>query len=149
GFEEGAVHFDNLTGSASITNSTLGDAAGTSFAADLFVHNTTGTLNRLTVDTVIFGKVGSTGTNALDFAVNGAAGITANITVTNSTVTNYLGSGLQAVSNQNSAMDVVFRNNTVSNNNINAAPGSNGIKISGDAAGFGDNVTFDVSHNAV
>ena len=84
GSEEGAVRFDGLFGSASISNSTLGGvgAGDSSFADDLRVINSSGSLNRLTIDNTHFGKIGINGDNGLTFSSLNAA--TMNLTVQNS-----------------------------------------------------------------
>ncbi|HEX4738459.1 MAG TPA: tandem-95 repeat protein, partial [Allosphingosinicella sp.] len=142
--EESAVAFDNLLGTATITNSTLG---GTSESDDLRVTNTSGTLTRLTADTDTFGTISINGNHAVNLSVTNTA--TANFTVTNSTVTNYIGSGINVTANADSTSDVVIRSNNVSNSNVNASAGANGIKIAGDTAGHTTHVTYDVSHNTI
>jgi hypothetical protein len=69
GAEEGAVRFDGLFGSASITDSTIGGVGGTdsSFSDNLRVINNSGSLNRLTISNTSFGKIGNTGNNSLTF----------------------------------------------------------------------------------
>ncbi|WP_214473879.1 hypothetical protein [Mesorhizobium sp. dw_380] len=148
GSREGAVAFDGLFGTASITNSTLGGvgAGNSSFSDDLRVMNTSGTLN-MTVDNVHFGDIGINGNNALTFSpsVSGAA----NLTVTNSFFTNAIGTLLDVVINNNVTSNVVIRNNAFSNNNVNQASGGANIVITGDSAGQATTVTYDVSHNTL
>jgi len=146
---EGAVRFDNLLGSASITNSTLGGTAAgdVNTGDDLNVVNTSGTLNRLTVDNVHFGTIGINGEDGMLFeALNSA---TANVTVTNSFFTNAIGSLLNIIANNNSTVDAVVRNDAFSNSNIHAAAGAGDIDITGDSAGQASTVTYDVSHNTL
>jgi hypothetical protein len=146
---EGAVRFDNLLGSASITNSTLGGtgASDVNTGDDLNIVNTSGTLNRLTVDNVHFGTIGINGEDGMLFeALNSA---TANVTVTNSSFTNAIGSLLNIIANNNSTVDAVVRNDAFSNNNIHAAAGAGDIDITGDSAGQASTVTYDVSHNTL
>lgn len=147
GSREGHIHFNNLFTSASfptaaITNCNLN---GTSFSDHLRVENTSGTLNRLTVTNVTFGPISSGGNDALNFtSFNNAV---MNLTVTGSTLTNAIGSVVNVVVNNNSVVDLVFRQNRVSNNNVNASSGAGGIRVAG---GSGVNtLTYDISCNRI
>ncbi|CAN7235238.1 inverse autotransporter beta domain-containing protein [Mesorhizobium sp. LjRoot246] len=149
GSREGAVAFDGLFGTASITNSTLGGVGGGnySYSDDLRVTNTSGTLTRLTVDNVHFGDINAAGNDALNFVASNSA--VANLTVTNSFFTNAIGELLRVVANNNSTVDAVIRNNAFSNNNASAASGAGSLAIVGDDVGNATTVTYDVSHNTL
>ena len=146
GAEEGAVRFDGLFGSASITDSTIGGVGGTdsSFSDNLRVINNSGSLNRLTISNTSFGKIGSTGNNSLTFVANNN-GTVMNLTVQDSVFTNAIGSLASISANQNSLMDVVSRRNKFSNDNPNQASGGGGLVLqSGTGA---STVTYDISCN--
>ena len=148
GSEEGAVRFDNLLGSASISNSTLGGvgAGNSSFSDDLRVTNTSGTLNRLTVTNVHFGDIGSGGTNGMTFsALNN--GTVMNGTVTDSFFTNAIGTVADFTFSNNSTMDLVFRRNKLSNNNVNQSSGGGGFVLQGGTGA--STVTYDISCNKI
>ena len=148
GSEEGAIRFDGLFGSASITDSTVGGtgAGDTSFSDDLRVTNGSGTLNRLTITNTNFGKIGVSGNNGITFIAN--TGAVMNLTLQDSFLTNAIGSLARINANNNSSMDLVIRRNKFSNNNPNAAGGSGGLAITGDSAGsLFATVTYDVSCN--
>jgi CSLREA domain-containing protein len=145
GSEEGAVRFDNLLGSALISNCTLGGtgASDSSFSDDLRVINSSGTLTRLSIANTSFGKISTGGNNGLTFT--GLTTATMNLTVTGSTFTNAIGSLASITANNNSTMDLVFRNNAFSNNNVNQSSGGGGLVIQGGSGAH--NVTYDVSNN--
>ena len=157
GSREGAVFFDGLytTGSfagaqtASITNSTIGGVGGgdQSYSDNLRIVNTSGTLNRLTINNTSFGNIGSSGNDSLSMQASNSAVM--NVTVTNSTFTNAIGSLAHIIDNNSSSSDIVFRNNTLSNNNVNQASGGSGLYITGDSVGTATTVTYDISHNTI
>ena len=108
------------------------------------VENNTGTLNRLTIDNSTIGGRTDNGTGMND-GINFQAdtGSTAmNLTVTNTALTTAR-AALIAVTNQPSTnVDVVFDNNTLTNNHPLTVSGGPGL----DFAGLG-NMTFDISNN--
>jgi large repetitive protein len=137
---EDAIRFTNLLGSGSITNSTISGG----YTNTILVENNTGTLNRLTIDhSTIGGRIDNgTGMNdGINFQAD--TGSTAmNLTVTNTALTTAR-AALIAVTNQpNTNVDVVFDNNTLTNNHPLTVSGGPGL----DFAGLG-NMTFDISNN--
>ena len=147
GSREGDVHFDNLFTSASFPTASISNCnlGGTSFSDILRVFNTSGTLNRLVVDTVTFGTVGINGNDAM--VVVAFNNSTVNVTLQDSTLTNAIGSDLRVNANNTSTVDAVIRRNKFSNNNPNISSG--GGLISAQSGGTGTNATFtyDISCN--
>ncbi|MES2098160.1 MAG: Ig-like domain-containing protein, partial [Pseudomonadota bacterium] len=142
--EEGSVRFDNLLGTASITNSTISGG----FTQNVDLYNTSGTLSRLTMDSNTFGLVNATNgnDNVLLQVFNSA---TANLTVTNS---NFLGTRadfIAALANNNGTMDVVARNNTFHNGQAIVPGGGTAVDVRSGSAGnvSAATTTFDISHN--
>ena len=137
---EDAVQFTNLLGSGSITNSTISGG----YTNTIMVENNTRTLNRLTINNSTIGGRTDNGTGMND-GINFQAdtGSTAmNLTVTNTALTTAR-AALIAVTNQpNTNVDVVFDNNTLTNNHPLTVSGGPGL----DLAGLG-NMTFDISNN--
>ncbi len=137
---EDAVRFTNLLGSGSITNTTISGG----YTNTIMVENNTGTLNRLTIDHSTIGGRTDNGTGMND-GINFQAdtGSTAmNLTVTNSALTTAR-ANLIAVTNQpGTQTDVVFDNNTLTNNHPLTVTGGTAVDI----AGLGG-MTFDVSNN--
>ena len=137
---EDAIRFTNLLGSGSITNSNISGG----YTNTILVENNTGTLNRLTIDHSTVGGRTDNGTGMND-GINFQAdtGSTAmNLTVTNTALTTAR-AALIAVTNQvGTNTDVVFDNNTLTNNHPLTVSGGPGL----DFAGLG-NMTFDISNN--
>lgn len=123
--DEASVAFNELTGSASITNSTI--AGG---VEDLFrVINTAGTLNRITFDTVTFSSMNAaTGNDAL--FIQGKNTSTVNVTVQNSSFTSARGDHFQFDLTNNASGNLIFNNNQLSDN-ITPVTGGGGITLSG------------------
>jgi predicted enzyme related to lactoylglutathione lyase len=145
GSEEGAVRFDGLFGSASISNSTLGGtgANDSSFSDDLRLTNSSGTLDRLMISNTSFGKIGSGGNNGL--TVSALTSATIKVSVTDCTFTNAIGTLADFTVSNNTTMDLVFRSNALSNNNVNQASGGGGFTLQGGAGAT--NVTYDIENN--
>ncbi|MHC2467049.1 beta strand repeat-containing protein [Bradyrhizobium embrapense] len=141
--EESSIRFDNLLGTASITGSSISGG----FTQNVDLYNTSGTLNRLTMDSDTFGLIGSSGNdNVLGQVYNSA---TANYTVTNSTFSGTRSDFIAFAANNNSSMDAVVRSNTFHNGEAIVPGGGTAVHI---ASGSGGNVsaattTFDISHN--
>ncbi|UGY06314.1 beta strand repeat-containing protein [Bradyrhizobium quebecense] len=141
--EESSIRFDNLLGTASITGSSISGG----FTQNVDLYNTSGTLNRLTMDSDTFGLIGSSGNdNVLGQVYNSA---TANYTVTNSTFSGTRSDFIAFAANNNSSMDAVVRSNTFHNGQAIVPGGGTAVDI---RSGSGGNVsaattTFDISHN--
>ncbi len=139
---EGAVIFDNLTGVASITNSTFSG----SVEDTLRVLNNTGSLNRLTISGSTFGlNHTSTGGDGVLIESSGTA-------VVNVTAQNNFFTGSRADHFQMSVQtcttcsgDLIFTGNTMSNNHPNIVPGGGTFVIGGIDGTF----TFNVDTNTI
>jgi hypothetical protein len=144
---EGAIHFDGLFGSASISDSTIGGtgALDSSFSDNLRVFNTSGSLDRLTITNSSFGKIGATGNDSLVTA-GFNNGTVMKVTVTDSIFTNAIGSLTRFNTSNNSTLDLVFRRNKLSNNNPNQASGGGALSLQTDSVNS-PTVTFDISCN--
>ncbi len=138
---EGDVRFTELTGTASVSNSTFSGAVSNTFA----VANTTGSLNRLTISGSTFGlNSATTGDDGVQFVASGSAVL--NATVQSSAFTGARGDQAQASlqAGATGSMDFVFTGNTLTDNNSIVA-GGGGITAGGIAASF----TFDISNNVM
>jgi uncharacterized repeat protein (TIGR01451 family) len=152
---EDSVRFTNLTGSDSIESSII--AGGQ--VNNLRVVNTTGTLNRLTVNNSLIGDSDGAGAqrglgtiaqggngSVLIQAQHGAAAM--NVTLTGNTLNYGVGDMVRFVNNDNASplgtMDVIVRGNSLVNTNPLAtqAGGASNLTI----AGLG-NVTYEVACN--
>lgn len=126
-FNEGTIKFDNLTGSATVSNTTISGGISNNVRVD----NTSGTLNRITFSN---DTIGSNSTN------NGEDGIllesesagTVKATIQNTTFTSARGDLFNFVDNATSGTtdDLIFNNNTLSNNHPAIATGGGGTTIS-------------------
>ena len=140
-FDEAAISFNNLLGSASISNSNITNG----FEYILKVLNSSGTLNRLTIDNTDFGTNNTAlGGDAFQIVASNTA--TVNVTVTNSGFTNAREDLFNAAATQTANMDVVFRNNTLSNNHTNKVSAASNILVFSTSTG---DVTYDISHNTL
>ena len=140
-FDEAAISFNNLLGSASISDSNIGNG----FEYILKVLNSSGTLNRLTIDNTDFGTNNTAlGGDAVQIVASNTA--TVNVTVTDSGFTNAREDLFNAVATQTADMDVVFRDNTLSNNHTNKVSAASNILVFSTSNG---DVTYDISHNTL
>ena len=141
-FDEAAISFNDLLGSVSITDSNITNG----FEYIFKVLNSSATpLNRLTITNCDFGTNNNgLGGDALQIAASNNA--TVNVTVTNSRFTNAREDLFNAVVTQTADMDLVFRNNTLSNNHGNKVSAASNMLLFSTSNG---GVTYDVSHNAL
>jgi hypothetical protein len=137
--DDDTVHFCTLTGSASITNSTISNGAET----NLRVVNASGTLNRLTIANDTFGL---NQTNGGDGTLLEADGGTFNATVEDSTFQGSRGSPFQAVPQAGATMDLVFgqpgHGNTIHNTHGNIVSFAQDLSVAA-----GGTLTFDINSN--
>jgi len=141
-FDEGSIRFDNLFGSANFTNSNISGG----LKDNILVTNDTGTLNPMLVTSMNIGaNDASLGNDGVLVEARGSA--TVNITVENSTFTSARGDLFQANGLGTSTMDVVFTNNTLSNNHPNIVSGGGGATFSGGSASSNINYTYEISGN--
>ncbi|MBR0757582.1 cadherin domain-containing protein [Bradyrhizobium jicamae] len=143
--EESSIRFDNLLGAASITGSSISGG----FDENVDLYNTSGTLNRLTMDNNTFGLIGSTGNDNVRGQVFNSA--TANYTVTNSTFAGTRADFIAFVANNNSSMDVVVRGNTFHNGQTIIPGGGTAVDVRSGSGGLvsAATTTFDISHNTL
>ncbi len=135
----GTSRFDNLSGSAAVTNSTLSGGYD-----NLRVVNSTGTLNRLTVSNTTIGA--TTGNDGINVESTLGGDATMNVTVDHTTFTNAVGDLFEAVVDGSGGGDVVFTNNTLSNNNAAIGSGVGGVSLEGARGGT---TTFTVTGNTM
>ena len=152
GADEGSVRFNELTGTASVTNSTISG----SVEHNMQVINTSGLLNRITVTGTTFGPMNNTtGSDGLLIETLNTAVI--NATVQGNTFTHAIGDHFQFSSNSSTANDVVFTGNTITNTGVPAVSGGGGVRVVGGSnngtAGTGDDInasaTFDLMNNTM
>ncbi len=147
GSREGHIHFDNLFTSASFPTATVDGCTlgGTSFSDNLRVFNTSGTLDRLVVNNTTFGAIGINGNDSLVTA-GFNDGTVMKVTVTNCTLTNAIGSLTRFNVSNSGTLDVVFRQNKLSNNNPNFSSGGGLLSLQTGGTGS-PTVTYDISCN--
>jgi len=140
--DEGSVSFENLFGSAHFTDSNISGG----LENNIVVINDTGTLNPMFVTGMNIGANDtSLGNDGVLVEAQGSA--TVNITVEDSTFTSARGDLFQANGLGTSTMDVVFTNNTLSNNHPNIVSGGGGATFSGGSASSNINYTYEISDN--
>jgi hypothetical protein len=145
-YGEGSIYFGNavtngLTGSASITNSSFSGGRARNFS----VVNTSGTLNRLTITGSSFGLNQNSVDAGDSLSVEARNGGTVlNATVTGSTFTGAPGDLAEFVGQTGTTMDVIFQNNTLSNNHPNNIIGGGGVTL-----GTQGVMTFNVTGNSL
>jgi hypothetical protein len=141
---DGNISFDNLSGSATVSNSTFAGA----FSDNIRVANTTGSLNRLTITNDNFnGNSTTTGNNAVNLTGNN--GTTLNVTVTGSHFTNTRGQHFQLTMNGTVTSDVVFTGNTVSNSQTALSGGGGVLIATGGGSGAVPTLTYNISNNSI
>jgi len=138
---EGSVSFAELTGSASVTSTSISGG----FVDNFRVVNTSGTLNRITFSSVTIGANSTTDGNdgILLEALTGAAVL--NATIQNSTFTSARGDLFNFLNNGTATCDLVFTGNTLSNNHPGIATGGGGVTISG--GDLGGSLTYNITGN--
>ena len=133
-----------LFGSASISNSNI--SGGYEYVIKIL--NNSGVLNRLTIDNTTIGAnhdaASGNGGDAFQLVTHNSA--TSNVTVTDSIFTSAGADLFNAAADNAANMDVVFRNNNVSNNHANQAGASSNVLVFSTSTGA---VSYDISHNTV
>ncbi|MBX3672698.1 MAG: Ig-like domain-containing protein [Burkholderiales bacterium] len=134
----GAVN--GLTGSASLTSTSVSGG----FSDNIRVVNQSGTLDRLTLNTVTVGaNSAANGNDGLQVQPQGTA--TIKVTVTNSAFTSARGDLLQYVDNgSGSGQDLVITNSNFSNNHPAIATGGGGLTIT---SGTNNNLPLTITGN--
>ncbi|MEA2602915.1 MAG: hypothetical protein QOF89_3907 [Acidobacteriota bacterium] len=122
---EGSVRFSELTGSASISNSSISGSVET----NLRVENTTGSLNRLTLSNTTIGTNSTTtGDDGLFFEAQATAAVM-NVTVQNSFFTASRGDLAQFNNASTGTMDVVVSGTAFSDNHPAIVAGGGGVVV--------------------
>lgn len=138
--DEDTVHFCGLTGSATISDSTISNG----FESNLRVVNASGTLNRLNLTNDTFGLNGTS--LGGDGVLLEADGGTFNATVEDTTFQGSRGSPFQAVPQAGASMDLVFgqpgHGNTMHNTHSNIVPFAQDLNVAA-----GGTLTFDINSN--
>lgn len=138
-FNEGAISITNLVGSASISDSTVGGG----FEYVVKILNNSGSLNRLTIDNSTFGGNDlNLGGDAVQIVATNSA--TVNVTVVNSEFTSAREDLFSATAQGSANMDVVFRDNDLSNVHANRVSAASHIVVASSSTGT---VGYDISHN--
>lgn len=127
--DEGAVNFDNLTGTAAITSCIIEGG----FEDNLNVINTSGVLNRMTISGTTFGFNGNgTGNNNIQIeSIN--AGTTLNFTLKSSLIKGARADFINALASGGSTMDAVIGGPLVADGNTfdNLAPNNHPTSAAG------------------
>jgi len=150
GSEEGPIRFDGLftSGSfptASISNCTISGG----FSSNIYLINSSGTLNRLTIDSCTIGLLNDSNTNGGDsIHVDVASGATLNWTLSNSTLTGARGDMVDSIGHGGSHMDVVLLQNKFQNADTHILSGGGGLTLEGGDLGVAD-YTYNVSCNKI
>jgi hypothetical protein len=137
--DDDTVHFCTLTGSATISNSTISNGA----ESNLRVVNASGTLNRITLQSDTFGlnQNGGGGGTLIE-----ADGGTTNVTVLDSTFQGSRGTPFDAISQTGATMDLVFgqpgHGNTIHNTHSNIVPFAQDLAVTPTGT-----ETFDINSN--
>jgi hypothetical protein len=141
--DEANLSFTNLSGSASVSNTTIAGAV----EDNVRVVNSTGVLNRLTFSSVTVGaNHATTGNDGVFLQATGSA--TMNVTVQNSFFNSARGDLFQFSVRDTAVTDLVFTGNALSNNHANIAPGGGGFTISSGGAAFNATLTYAISNNS-
>lgn len=140
---ESSVRFFNLTGSATISNSTLDQG----FNKTLMVVNDTGTLNRLTITNCTIRNNQPASTVADSFLAQSAGSATLNFTVNGASVFNAVrGFHITTSATQTSTMDIVINGGNQFSNTINPLPAGGGTQFG--ASGTDSFVTVNIDGNS-
>ncbi len=146
GADEGSVRFTGLTGSASITGSTISG----SVENNLTVINAAGVLDRITVSGSTFGPLSAvTGDHALLIESTGTAVI--NSTISNNFFTAARGTHINRVLNSTTQSDTIMTGNTISNVGVTAVSGGGAaIRLfGGNNTGISPSATFNIANNVM
>src|ERR1051326_2395832 len=137
--DDDTVHFCGLTGSATISNSTIENGA----ESNLRVVNASGTLNRITLQSDTFGLNQTNGGGGTLIEADGG---TTNVTVLDSTFQGSRGTPFDALSQTGATMDLVFgspgHGNTIHNTHSNIVPFAQDLAVTPTGT-----ETFDINSN--
>lgn len=138
-YNDGALSFDNLTGSASVSNTNIQGG----LYDNVRVVNTSGTLDRLTFTNVTFDVSGVSPANDA-LTIESQNGAVVKVTVQTSVFKSAAGDLFNLTNNGTGADDLVFTNNTLTNANPAIATGGGGVTVA--TNGTGD-LTYDIETN--
>jgi len=138
-FDDSSVWFDNLTGSASVTNSFVSGG----FEDNFRVVNTSGDLNRITFTSDTIGDNSAAGGNDGVLLETAATAGQLQATIQSSTFTGAAGDLLQYNHNGSGAGDLVLTGNAFSNNHPGIATGGGGLTLT--SSGTGGNTTMSIT----
>jgi VCBS repeat-containing protein len=137
--DDDTVHFCGLTGSATISNSTISNGA----ESNLRVVNASGTLNRITLQSDTFGLNQTNGGGGTLIEADGG---TTNVTVLDSTFQGSRGTPFDALAQTGASMDLVFgqpgHGNTIHNTHSNIVPFAQDLAVTPTGT-----ETFDINSN--
>ncbi len=145
-YNDASIAFDNLTGSATISNSAISGG----YADNIRVRNDSGTLDRLTLNTVTVGdNSAADGNDGVLLVSSGSA--TFKVSVLSSTFTGARGDVLQFNHGGSGAGDLVLTNSHFSNNHSGIATGGGGLTLSneGTSGATTMNITGNTFRDAV
>jgi hypothetical protein len=144
--KDAAFAFQNLTGSASVTKTTI---QGGIFD-NVRVVNNTGTLDRITFDEFTEGPMDSgisNGNDGMHFQAQGSAVM--KVTIEDSSLLSARGDLLQFDLQSTAVGDLVFRRNTVDNQHPNVVTGGGGLTLSGGGTSNATpTMTYDIGSGA-
>ncbi|GMA15240.1 hypothetical protein E5F05_01265 (plasmid) [Deinococcus metallilatus] len=141
-YTEGSVYFTELTGAASFSNSSISGGR----ANNLRVTNTSGALDRLLLDNVTVGANSTAGGNSVLIEPQGSAVM--KVTVQNSRLTAARDQLFMLNLTGSPTADLVFSNNTLSNNHPSIVSGGGGMTLtSGGAVGYSPRLTYSITNN--
>jgi hypothetical protein len=138
GSDEGSISFNNLTGSASITNCNISGG----HEDNVKVLNNSGSLNRFTVSNTTIGA-NSTNFGSDGMFLEASAGASINATIQNSFFTSSRGDLFQFNQNGTGTSDLILSGNAFSDNHPNIVAGGGTVNIGGINGTF----TFNVNNN--
>ena len=140
GAGEGSIRFTQLTGAASIVNTSISGGLSDNFR----LVNTSGTLNRLLFDTVTIGANSTLdGNDGIGIEAAGTAVV--NVTVQDSSFTAARGDLFQMSVPGTGSGDLVFTGNTLSNDHPAIATGGGGVTL---GSGSSSQFTLQVDDNS-
>jgi hypothetical protein len=137
---EGSVYFQNLTGSASITNAVITGG----FYNNFTVKNDSATpLNRITFNKTQTGSTNVNNNDNINFEALVGSSAVINVTVQNSVLTAAAGDLFQYANNGNAATgDLVITNSQFTNNHPAIGTGGGGVTLNPSG-----NMTFHIDHS--
>jgi hypothetical protein len=141
---EGSISFSGLTGSATISNSSVSGGV----TNNVRVVNGSGVLDRLTVSGTTVGA-NSTTTGVEGFFAQATGSAVLNLTVQNGFFTASRGNMLAVDLQGTSTSDVVLSGNSFTNGSASIIPGAGGVVLGSSGAGANPTLTYSVTGNSL